>query len=100
MNTQILKEGTLLQGGKYRIEKVLGQGGFGIIDAMYPDGLFFFAESCTQRTGQVIRPDNSGLDFVFLHAVEAILRQAAKQPSQSQKITFGISTLNEVELIA
>ena len=25
-----LKQGTLLQGGKYRIEKVLGQGGFGI----------------------------------------------------------------------
>lgn len=30
MNTQILKEGALLQGGKYRIVKVLGQGGFGI----------------------------------------------------------------------
>ena len=25
-----LKSGALLQGGKYRIEKVLGQGGFGI----------------------------------------------------------------------
>jgi len=25
-----LKEGSFLQGGKYRIEKVLGQGGFGI----------------------------------------------------------------------
>ena len=25
-----LKQGTLLQNGKYRIEKVLGQGGFGI----------------------------------------------------------------------
>lgn len=25
-----LKRGILLQGGKYRIEKVLGQGGFGI----------------------------------------------------------------------
>ncbi len=27
---QHLSEGTLLQGGKYKIEKVLGQGGFGI----------------------------------------------------------------------
>ena len=27
---QQLSEGTLLQGGKYKIEKVLGQGGFGI----------------------------------------------------------------------
>ena len=27
---QQLVNGTLLQGGKYRIEKVLGQGGFGI----------------------------------------------------------------------
>ena len=26
----LLKNGTLLQGGKYKIEKVLGQGGFGI----------------------------------------------------------------------
>lgn len=26
----LLKKGTLLQGGKYKIEKVLGQGGFGI----------------------------------------------------------------------
>lgn len=25
-----LKQGTFLQGGKYKIEKVLGQGGFGI----------------------------------------------------------------------
>ena len=30
MSMQQLTNGTLLQGGKYKIERVLGQGGFGI----------------------------------------------------------------------
>lgn len=30
MNSSTLQQGTRLQGGKYRIVKVLGQGGFGI----------------------------------------------------------------------
>lgn len=49
-----LKEGTLLQGGKYRIEKVLGQGGFGItylalqtmLDRMVCIKEFFFKDYC------------------------------------------------------
>lgn len=52
-----LKQDTLLQGGKYRIEKVLGQGGFGITYLATQDLLdrkvaikeFFFKEYCERE---------------------------------------------------
>lgn len=51
---QQLKEGTLLQGGKYKIERILGQGGFGItylatqslLDRKVAIKEFFYKEYC------------------------------------------------------
>ena len=39
-----LKSGSTLQGGKYKIEKVLGKGGFGITYLAYQQGLNRYVE--------------------------------------------------------
>ena len=69
-----LPQGTLLQGGKYRIEKILGQGGFGITYLATQVGLnrkvaikeFFMKEYCNrdEATSHVSVPSVGSVDLV------------------------------------
>ena len=70
---QQLPKNTLLQGGKYRIEKVLGQGGFGItylatqelLDRKVCIKEFFFKNSCSRTsTGKVALGTVGNMDLV------------------------------------
>ena len=69
-----LQSGTLLQGGKYRIEQPLGQGGFGITYLGLQVGLnrkvaikeFFMKEKCDREAGtnRVSVPSVGGRELV------------------------------------
>ena len=73
-SSQTLLPGTSLQGGKYRIEKVLGQGGFGItylaeqvtLDRYVAIKEFFMKESCERdaETSRVSAASTGLLGFV------------------------------------
>ena len=93
---QQLKVGSSLQGGKYKIEKVLGQGGFGItylatqelLDRKVCVKEFFFKDSCARTsTGEVTLGMVGNKDLV-----ERFLNKFIKEART-------ISTLNQPHII-
>ena len=78
-----LQNGTLLQGGKYKIETVLGQGGFGITylatqtltDKKVAIKEFFFKEYCE-------RDNVSGTGTVPTTSKKKICREVSKEISK------------------
>lgn len=85
---QQLTNGTLLQGGKYKIERVLGQGGFGITYLAYQEMLdrrvcikeFFFKDFCERNA------DTSRVTLGTTNSKELVQRFLAKFVKEARTI--------------
>ena len=79
-----LRTNTLLQGGKYRIEKVLGQGGFGITYLATQTMLerkvcikeFFFKEYCDRNSSGYITSTTNGNKEIVNRFLNKFLKEA------------------------
>ena len=85
MTMQHLQPNTTLQGGKYRIERVLGQGGFGItylatqISSNRQVAIKeLFLNGVNERTGNSIRVSNSVNDSLFEKQKEKFKKEAKR----------------------
>lgn len=81
---QQLKSGSLLQGGKYRIEKVLGQGGFGItylatqelLDRKVCIKEFFFKDSCVRTQAGAVALGTVGNKELVERFLQKFIKEA------------------------
>ena len=99
METMQLKEGALLQGGKYRIESVLGQGGFGITYMAVQTGLnrkvaikeFFMKDLCNRDA------DTSHVSVPSVGSKELVEKFRIKFVKEAQTIA-GLSHPNIIRI--
>ena len=95
-----LKPGAVLQGGKYRIEKILGQGGFGITYLAVQISLnrkvaikeFFMKEHCNRNT------TTSGVSIGSEGSADTVKRYREKFIKEAQLIA-GVEHKNIVRII-
>ena len=95
-----LKPGAMLQGGKYKIEKILGQGGFGITYLAVQTGLnrkvaikeFFMKEHCNRNT------TTSGVSIGSEGSADIVKRYREKFVKEAQLIA-GVEHKNIVRII-
>ena len=99
---QQLQLGTTLQGGKYRIERVLGQGGFGItylarntvfdIDVAIKE---FFMKDENDRDGSSVTMPNTTKQELFLGQMEKFKKEAKRMFAIKNEHIVGVQDLFE-----
>ena len=99
---QHLRPNTTLQGGKYRIERVLGQGGFGItylarntvfdIDVAIKE---FFMKDENDRNGSSVTMPNTTKQELFLGQMEKFKKEAKRMFAIKNEHIVGVQDLFE-----
>ena len=99
---QHLQPNTTLQGGKYRIERVLGQGGFGItylarntvfdIDVAIKE---FFMKDENDRDGSSVTMPNTTKQVLFLGQMEKFKKEAKRMFAIKNEHIVGVQDLFE-----
>jgi serine/threonine protein kinase len=105
-----LPVGTLLQGGKYKIEKILGQGGFGITYKAFNTalGIPVVVKEChpmgASRTGTTLRPPGTMQRAEFLETrarfadeAKVVAQLTLNKPNPNIVRVYDVFTENETE---
>jgi serine/threonine protein kinase len=105
-----LPVGTLLQGGKYKIEKILGQGGFGITYKAFNTalGIPVVVKEChpmgASRTGTTLRPPGTMQRAEFLETrarfadeAKLVAQLTLSKPNPNIVRVYDVFTENETE---
>ena len=99
---QQLQPNTILQGGKYRIDRVLGQGGFGITylarNTVFDVNVAikeFFMKDENERDGSSVTMPNSTKTDLFVGQMDKFKKEAKRMFSIKNEHIIGVSDLFE-----